>query len=89
MMFHESLFDFDFESEKDVRQAIEEREAHRLSLLGDGEPEPPAELAETVSDTLGRLRGLAADALDSGRMGAYFRLLDEIERWEGAICLDA
>lgn len=90
--FPTSLFDFDFiaeENEKSVKEAIETREVHRASLMADPWEDTPAEPCYIIEEKLEELRSLAEAALDAERMEAYFRLLDEIERWERAEVLEA
>lgn len=90
--FPTSLFDFDFiaeENEKSVKEAIETREAHRAALMADPWDDTPAEPCYIIEEKLEGLRSLAEAALEAERMEVYFRLLDEIERWERAEVLEA
>lgn len=81
-----SLFDYDFDLENYI-QALD-RAIWRTDLGPSrpmAEPAPEVdELPEVIDTTLKRLKTLAFMALDDGRMEAYFRLLDEIDRYEAA-----
>ena len=80
--FPTSLFDFDFVGDAAVTEALAAYETHRAKSQAPAEPAELCELEETATARLDELREMATAALDSGRMAAYFRILDEIERWE-------
>ena len=84
--FPSSLFDFDFIAEENEKSV---KEAHRAALMADAWPDTPAEPCYIIEEKLEELRMLADAALTAERMEAYFRLLDEIERWERAEVLEA
>ena len=81
----DSLFDFDFELEnlaaKYGRVNITTGESPRP--MADPAPEVN-ELPEVILSTIERLKEMAFRALDENRMEAYFRLIEERERWEDA-----
>lgn len=84
-MFATSLFDFDFVAERENREsvfeAVEARESYRQSKIDDHTRDRGADLAEIIDDWVVKLERMALRAVDEGRMGAYFRILDSLCAW--------
>lgn len=86
MDFKSSLFDFDFCVENYIDaldRAIWRSDLKPFKRLPKPAPEV-CELPEVIEETIKRLEKMAERALDSDRMGAYFRILDELDRFRAA-----
>lgn len=88
MDFCNSLFDFDFSTENYINRIDKLLWSHDIEPIKRlPKPAPPVcELPEVIAETIIRLEKLAEAALDADRMGAYFRILDELDRFRAAEC---
>lgn len=85
MDFKTSLFDFNFDFENYIDRLDRLLWASDIEPVTRRTPVPEVcELPEVVGETIDRLGRLAERALDSGRMEAYFRILDELDRYRNA-----